>query len=574
MKQILIIFITFLFSSVLFAFPDDDGKKEKNGENKELRELVILEKVSGIYCAPCAIAANIIHDFIDNGAQIGLISYQCAGPYSHIYYRSIDAVNMAQYYSPLFVAYPFLVMDGIHLPDYNSLESYETYYEQQRNTPPSFGLDIAVQDKGNHDYEVSIDVEKLAEISSGILRVVITERNIDQEWINEVVLNDICRKMLPNSDGSLVEIVSGIQNFVFDLHVEDNWVKDYISIVAYVQNDGTQPVEREIYGAAKFNLSEIVEDNDASIEDIVALNGEESNSVTTPNKEKNDQLCGNFLTPKVRLRNSGTNNLTTTEIKYQVNNEDVHTFNWSGNLSYLETTEFELSEIQFESEELDNQLNIWTENPNGVLDEDLLNDNCNLLFDGAKSMGLQPSIEFRTDEWPERNHWELLDENGEIVAASGTLEAYTVYNETFNLEYGCYEFHIYDETGDGLQNWMGEDGYLIFKNSLGQEIYNLVNFGFEWTLSFNSDDIVGVENFANNSQSFLMPNPATNVLNIISDNAISKVQLINIKGQIVFETNIYKKNQTISVARFARGIYFVKSIKNDGSCFVEKVVLQ
>ena len=45
-----------------------------------------------------------------------------------------------------------------------------------------------------------------------------------------------------------------------------------------------------------------------------------SQTVTSPHIEKNDEVCGGELIPKVRIRNSGSANLTSATFKYTVNN--------------------------------------------------------------------------------------------------------------------------------------------------------------------------------------------------------------------------------------------------------------
>lgn len=67
----------------------------------------------------------------------------------------------------------------------------------------------------------------------------------------------------------------------------------------------------------------------------------------------------------------------------------------------------------------------------------------------------------------------------------------------------------------------------------------------------------------NETGTAIYPNPATDVLNVISENAISKVEIFNIQGQLVKATN--GNVTSISVSDMNSGVYFVKVTTDNGT---------
>jgi hypothetical protein len=71
----------------------------------------------------------------------------------------------------------------------------------------------------------------------------------------------------------------------------------------------------------------------------------------------------------------------------------------------------------------------------------------------------------------------------------------------------------------------------------------------------------------------LYPNPAVDVLNVVSDREMNHVWMLNNLGQIVFEDASNSSQLQLNVREFNKGIYFVK-IEADGICTTHKVVLK
>ncbi|MDD2636170.1 MAG: T9SS type A sorting domain-containing protein [Bacteroidales bacterium] len=71
---------------------------------------------------------------------------------------------------------------------------------------------------------------------------------------------------------------------------------------------------------------------------------------------------------------------------------------------------------------------------------------------------------------------------------------------------------------------------------------------------FSAANVEGENTFS----TVVFPNPANNILNIVADRNISNIEVINITGQMVSNTNANTGQVQLDVSNFASGIYFVK----------------
>jgi uncharacterized repeat protein (TIGR02543 family) len=60
------------------------------------------------------------------------------------------------------------------------------------------------------------------------------------------------------------------------------------------------------------------------------------------------------------------------------------------------------------------------------------------------------------------------------------------------------------------------------------------------------------------------PNPAREVLNIVSSEMIQEIRLINMLGQMVHASTVESTNVQLNVSGFDRGIYFIQILTNKG----------
>jgi hypothetical protein len=197
-----------------------------------------------------------------------------------------------------------------------------------------------------------------------------------------------------------------------------------------------------------------------------------------------NSLCGAETDLEIKFRNYGNQNLNTLDFNYSINNGSAQTFSWSGNLFPKEYETISISGVSFVPQAL-NTVNINTLNPNGNMDQNFINDSASTSFlqynaDGQileNFIGGYATINLTTDRWGFETSWEMVSDDGTIVAfvppnTFPTLQS----NDTTSIapvsiflnSNECYSFIIYD-SGDGLCCFWGEGSYSV-TDALGDTI--------------------------------------------------------------------------------------------------------
>ncbi len=108
----------------------------------------------------------------------------------------------------------------------------------------------------------------------------------------------------------------------------------------------------------------------------------------------------NRFVPSVKFRNRGNNNLTSLKILYKIDDAEIKSLQWTGNLA-----SGEIADIDFEEQTLtfaEHKIVFWSELPNGVADEYMFNDTLKRTF------YVYEKIFF--DDFETGNVWELSGE--------------------------------------------------------------------------------------------------------------------------------------------------------------------
>lgn len=118
--------------------------------------------------------------------------------------------------------------------------------------------------------------------------------------------------------------------------------------------------------------------------------------------EPSADICGANFTPQVTLRNAGTVNLSSCQIKYQVTGSALQTFNWSGNLSSNSTVNIDLNTVV--ASPGTNTFTAYSNNPNGSNDQNPSNDSKSVVFDAIAGGSLPISQNFQGTTFPPTNY--------------------------------------------------------------------------------------------------------------------------------------------------------------------------
>ena len=316
-------------------------------------------------------------------------------------------------------------------------------------------------------------------------------------------------------------------------------------VVVFIQNNTT----KEILQGTKLSLMDFVPayDYDAAIIDI--------SNVSEDN-------CSGTVAPVVTLRNNADSDLVQIDFNYYANEGTVETYSWTGNIAFLETTEVELPAVNFTLAE-ENNVVVYTTNPNGNPDQYPANDTITQSFGGTMLTSSPVTLMLRLDNYPEETTWEVRDFDDQVIYSGGPYsQAGQNINENFDIATpGCYTFSLYDSGGDGLEI----PGFYMLYYGSSSIILQGTSFGFQVTTQFQVE-WVGIEEKVTEESMEIYPNPFKNSTKIsfnIADSKKVSLDVFNIIGEIVYSVNerYYEPgNHTIQLegGNLSNGIYLIK----------------
>jgi hypothetical protein len=189
--------------------------------------------------------------------------------------------------------------------------------------------------------------------------------------------------------------------------------------------------------------------------------------------------------PRVRIRNNGEQPLTSCQFTYGIEGGATATYEWTGELAFLESAEVDLPYDDPTLFEGDNEewvvFEVEVNQPNGMVDEEPRNNKTSSRFHRVPTWSYPDLDDNRLIVWTKTNAvaWEtsveLLDADGNVVWERGYPTANTTYKDTLSLNQGCYRFTINDLGDDGQSFWANSDGsgYTRLKKVAGG---NFINF--------------------------------------------------------------------------------------------------
>ncbi len=322
-----------------------------------------------------------------------------------------------------------------------------------------------------------------------------------------------------------------------------------------------------------FQYSDAIFSNSAEIVDIIKPSLKDEYSRKNP-------ICGK---PLITIRNYGSTLLTSLEIEYKVVGGTTNTYNWTGNLAFLETEEVELPNlINWSGSE--NIFEVILSNPNGQVDDYLANNNMRSEFEYVPEYPENFLLWITTNNGiinsfnqVSETTWDFYNENGNIEFTSGSLYANTQYRDTLSFNDGCYTFVVSDSDEDGLDFWANNDGGGIVR---------FREIGASWLKSFNPDFGTNIihQFSVGSAQSTLdektnnweiYPNPTNNILIIEGpSDEKTKLTLQDNLGKVILERIMTKSgfnSETINLELLKNGVYFIK-ISNSKEEITKKVV--
>lgn len=369
--------------------------------------------------------------------------------------------------------------------------------------------------------------------------------------------------MVKDYDHELTPFVTPGDTVIIDYDISDVPVND----PGQAGGDYITAIDLVSYSAPNFQ-------HDAAIIDVLNPNNYEYYSKWNP-------TCSN---PRVLIQNTGAQPLTSCKIIYWVTTDFYASYDWTGNLGFLEKEVVELPIT-------DNQFWFGAATTNGFhaeiseiggapgMDEYAQNNHFKTRYAAPEVVENPFYAWFTTNNKAYENKWRLVDGAGNVIFERQTLQSSTDYKDTFNLAPGCYAIIIEDSDDDGLSFWysaqtegetngafrireVGGSIVEIFPGDFGS--YHRYDFTVGYTLELPESELA--------DEFLVSPNPSSDKIRVEyvgNVGAKAAIQILDLNGRVLMTEwpsnvgNTYGMDFTIN--QLNSGMYFVKITGELGS---------
>lgn len=283
--------------------------------------------------------------------------------------------------------------------------------------------------------------------------------------------------------------------------------------------------------------------------------------------------CADEATASLTIKNAGAEPITSMAIEYTVGSGAAQTYNWTGNIATGSVQEVVLP-----------TLNI-TPNATVNISANIVSVNGEPYTTTASTASVKKNLytcggwmmfELTTDRYASETTFKFYDPNGNVVLQGGPfadLSANGTTTRTYEFKpatVGCYRLEVNDSYGDGMNAGYGAGGFKLYKadNSLVFSNNGKIDAGVVYMLDVDAPSAIE-DHTAEGIQIF--PNPATSIINIISEEPVVNAYIYNMQGQVVASEN--GNINSISISNLANGIYMLKLTTAQGST-TQKIVKQ
>ncbi len=527
----------------------------------QTQRLVLIEEATNASCGPCA-SQNPAFDALlnQNRDKITAIKYHWYFPgYDPMHLHNVAENNArVSYYGINGV--PTAVLDGV-IPSgsgfgYPGAPSgfTQNLINQAYSVPSPFSIDLyhylsPAQDIINVVMRITAEQDITGSFKAQIAVIEKVIQFTSAPGSNgEKTFYDVMKKMLPNHLGTSIPAAWEQGDYVIfsqSWKLANIYNMAQLGVVGFIQEGGTKNVMQ-----AANSESEPFEPlfaNDAAIFNLTNL--------TATN-------CFGKYSPTITLANYGSNTLTSAEIVYNVNESSQQTYNWTGNLAFLESEEVALPEISFVVKP-QNVLQITLENPNNASDQYMKNNTISYGFDAAIATPTEVKLMIKFDNNPEEITWDVKDSDGEIIFSGGPYSTPgVIVTELMDFdENGCYLFTIYDAGGNGIE----APGFFVLFYGGSSQIHSGTMFGSSSSAQFDVGGTISIDEEYISEMVNIFPNPVVSTGNI--EFKLYQPQSVNFKmfnhlGQVVKDITDRQYQPGLNQISFSTddlnsGIYFI-----------------
>jgi hypothetical protein len=288
--------------------------------------------------------------------------------------------------------------------------------------------------------------------------------------------------------------------------------------------------------------------------------------------------------PKITVRNTGSNAVTSISFEYWLNNASTHqTFTWTGTLASMTDVDVVLplnelwsTAIQATGNKFHAKIMLVNESPDQYA-------NNNMMTSPLTLPDVVPTtfkISLKTNNSPSQNNYTLYDAEGTVVDTKTFPTANTIYTYTYQapqIANGCYRLRVNDSGKDGLQWWANTaqgTGYvkLLDANDVVIKTFN-PDFGGGFDYSFSVDTLLANEIFEASEELKIYPNPTKGSFSIEGTNLVnSKIKIYDILGNLIQQVDAENNSMEFNKTNLSAGVYLINIEKNNKTT-VRKLVI-
>ncbi len=217
------------------------------------------------------------------------------------------------------------------------------------------------------------------------------------------------------------------------------------------------------------------------------------------------------------------------------------------------------------------QIKVVVKMPNGLADENNLNDTINTDFELLDGISLL--LELKTDDYAEETSWQIFNAQNEIIFESYPYADTLRYSHDICLDYGCYNFVISDDGGDGICCAFGNGYYSLYNVSDTLSIVSGAQFSSNESTGFclYPADVQKDQDFPYR----LFPNPdfgGYTGIEVFHYEPYS-IYVYDARGKLMHSRIDIYGNQTLETATWKSGVYIVHLSKGEEMVVLKLIIL-
>ena len=209
------------------------------------------------------------------------------------------------------------------------------------------------------------------------------------------------------------------------------------------------------------------------------------------------------------------------------------------------------------------EVNVIT--PNGVSDENGLNNATTTTFTASEGPTYTYTLELVLDDYGSETTWSLR-RFGEVLYEGGPYTDGTdgeLVSAEFCLEEGCYQFRIEDDYEDGICCDYGEGSWTIVDPN-GMVVGTGGQFTVAENLQFCADESLGLT-LLDEKPLLAYPVPAHDILTVAWPANQGEVHVVDHVGRTVMNTTVFSNQSTWDTSTWSEGAYLIDWKAPDGT---------